>query len=280
MALTPLGCAGRASVTPQHLVLVTIDTLRADRLGCYGSRDVATPHLDALARAGAMAPEAMAEAPLTRPSHVTLLTGLRPFRTTIRDNVSPPLPTNVPTLASVLRESGFATGAFVSSVVLSSQSGLDRGFDTYGDDLPESGDDDVRFLNSIQKRGDETLRSALRWLESRPPGRVFLWVHLYDPHDPYEPPEPYATTYSDRPYDGEVAFSDSLVGRLDEGLARLGLREQTLLAVTSDHGEGLGEHDESAHGFFAYQSTLRVPWLVRGPGIRPGTRVPVVVARR
>jgi arylsulfatase A-like enzyme/Flp pilus assembly protein TadD len=273
-----LGCSPRraGSAAPRHLVLVTIDTLRADRLGAYGSRDVASPTLDRLAREGAMAAEATVEVPLTRPSHVSLLTGLRPFRSSIRDNVSPSLPAGVPTLATLLKDRGFATAAFVSSVVLSAQSGLQRGFDVYGDTFPDLGGDDARFLNSVQKRGDETLGEAVRWLESRPPGRLFLWLHLYDPHDPYEPPEPFASRYAGRPYDGEVAWSDALVGRLDETMARLGLREQTLLVVTSDHGEGLGEHGESAHGFFVYQSTLRVPLLLRGPGVPPGTRLGVV----
>lgn len=278
LALLGAACAHTppAPPVPRHFVLVTIDTLRADRLGCYGSRDVATPRLDRLAREGALAPEASVHVPLTRPSHACLLTGRLPAGHGLRDNVSPPLDPAVPTLAESLRDAGFHTAAFVSSIVLSSQSGLARGFDTYGDRF-EAGDDDARFLNSIQKRGDVTTAEAVTWLESRRAGRLFLWLHLYDPHDPYEPPEPYASRYAERPYDGEVAWSDELIGRLDDVLARLGLRDDTLLVVTSDHGEGLGEHGESVHGFFAYQSTLRVPFLARGPGIAAGTLVPVTV---
>jgi arylsulfatase A-like enzyme/Flp pilus assembly protein TadD len=257
-------------------VLVTIDTLRADRLGCYGSRDVATPNLDRLAREGAMAAEATVHVPLTRPSHASLLTGLLPAEHGLRDNVTPPLASSVPTLAETLRNAGFATGAFVSAVVLSAQSGLGRGFGTY-DDRFEVGDDDARFLNSIQRRGDVTTAAAVSWLESKRDARLFAWLHLYDPHDPYEPPEPYASRYAERPYDGEVAWADELVGRLDDALGRLGLRDGTLLVVTSDHGEGLGEHGESAHGFFVYQSTLRVPLLVRGPGVAAGARVAATV---
>jgi arylsulfatase A-like enzyme/Flp pilus assembly protein TadD len=259
------------------LIFVTIDTLRADRLGVYGSPNVATPALDGIARAGALAPEATVHVALTRPSHVSLLTGLLPYQHGIRDNVSPALGSEIPTLATLLRPLGFRTGAFVSSIVLSKQSGLDRGFETYGDRFEAGGEgDDARFLNTLQKRGDLTLDEAVQWLERVPKQeRVFLWLHLYDPHDPYEPPEPYATRYEGRPYDGEVAWTDELIRRLDAALERLGRREQALLVITADHGEGLGEHQETGHGFFVYQSTLRVPLIVRGPGISPGTRLPV-----
>jgi choline-sulfatase len=259
----------------RNLVLVTIDTLRADRLGCYGSADVATPNLDRLAREGALASEATAHVPLTRPSHVSLFTGLLPSSHGIRDNVSPALLPQVPTLASILKQAGFRTGAFVSSIVLSRQSGLDRGFDRYADQF-EADTDDTRFLNTIQRRGDETLGEALAWLQKVPrEERLFLWLHLYDPHDPYTPPEPYASRYAGRLYDGEVAWSDELVGRLDAALEHQGLKGDTLLIVTSDHGEGLGEHGENLHGFFIYQATLHVPLLLRGPGIPAGQRLEV-----
>jgi choline-sulfatase len=261
--------------TARHLVIVTIDTLRADRLGCYGSTTVATPHLDRVAREGAMAPDASAHVPLTRPSHVSLFTGLLPAAHGIRDNVSPALDATVPTLADTLHAAGFRTGGFVSSIVLSRQSGLHRGFDTYSDGF-DAGEDDARFLNTIQKRGDGPTAEAIAWLEREAPSRarLFAWLHLYDPHDPYEPPEPFASRYAGRPYDGEVAYADELLGRLDDALGRLGLRDDTLLVVTSDHGEGLGEHGEEVHGYFVYETTLRVPLLLRGPGVTAGTRVP------
>ena len=201
-----------------------------------------------------------------------MLTGLLPVEHGIRDNVSPAVVGEVPLLAELLREQGFATAAFVSSVVLSSQSGLSRGFDVYSDRF-EGVSGDAQFLNTVQKKGADTISEALGWLEANRQKRTFLWLHLYEPHDPYEPPEPYASRYKDRPYDGEVAFVDELVGRFDDRLAALGLKERTALVVTSDHGEGLGEHGEMLHGFFAYQTTLRVPFLVRGPGIRAGTRL-------
>jgi arylsulfatase A-like enzyme/Flp pilus assembly protein TadD len=208
---------------------------------------------------------------------VNLFTGRLPPRTGIRDNISPAVVPEVPLLAESLKNAGFATAAFVSSVVLEPSSGLDRGFSTY--DAAFDGDGvTAQFINSLQKKGDLTTRDAIAWLEAArksaaPNARVFLWLHLYDPHDPYEPPEPYASRYADRPYDGEVAFADELVGRLDDALARLRMRDESLFLVTSDHGEGLGEHDETLHGFFAYQSTLRIPFLVRGPGVQPALRL-------
>lgn len=277
-ALILLSGCDRRPEPPRHLVLVTIDTLRADRLGCYGAKDVSTPNLDRLAWEGAMASRATAQVPLTRPSHTSLLTGMYPTRHGIRDNISPARVPEVPTIASVAKAAGFRTAAFVSSIVLASGGGLERGFDLYSDDVAKSsGAEDVPFMNELQRPGDQTMAEAIRWLESNKESRLFAWIHLYDPHDPYEPPEPYRTRYADRPYDGEVAWSDELVGRLDEALAKLGLREQTLLVVTSDHGEGLGEHRETLHGFFIYQSTLAVPLLLRGPGVVPGVRIDSLV---
>jgi choline-sulfatase len=272
--LAGLGCTRSAPppIVARHLVLVTIDTLRADRLSCYGSRAVATPHLDQVAAQGALARDMSVQAPLTRPSHVTILTGRYPAEHGIRDNVAPALATDVKTLAERLKAQGFETAAFVSSIVLSRQSGLARGFDTYSDRF-EVGADDARFLNTIQRRGDGPTAEAIAWLEAHPKARTFVWLHLYDPHDPYEPPEPYATRFADHPYDGEVAFADDLVGRLDGALDRLARRQDTLMVVTSDHGEGLGDHGEAVHGFFVYESTLAVPLVMRGPGIPAGTRI-------
>ena len=275
LAAASLAACQRAPAPPpaaRHVVIVTIDTLRADRLGCYGSRDVATPRLDRLAAAGALAVEASAHVPLTRPSHVSIFTGLLPTQHGIRDNVSPALVPQVPLLAEPFHAAGFATGAFVSSVVLDSQSGLDRGFDVYADRF-EGTTGDAQFLNTVQKPGEATIAEALAWLRGQAGRRVFLWLHLYEPHDPYEPPEPYASRYAERPYDGEVAWVDELFGRFEDGLRGLGLGDDIALLVVSDHGEGLGEHDESLHGFFAYQTTLRVPFLVRAPGVPKGRRL-------
>jgi choline-sulfatase len=275
-ALLFLQCRPAAPPPARHLVLVTIDTLRADRLGAYGNKSVETPNLDALAKDGARAVDASAQAPLTRPSHVSLLTGLYPAEHGIRDNVSPSLRDGVPTLAERLKSAGFATAGFVSAVVLSKQSGLARGFDTFSDHF-DAGVGDDRPLDSMQRRGDLPTVEAITWLETRRDAREFVWLHLYDPHDPYEPPEPYASRYADRPYDGEVAWSDELVGRLDAALSRLGMRDDTLLVVTSDHGEGLGEHAEDTHGYFIYESALAIPLLFRGPGVVPGLQLKATV---
>jgi arylsulfatase A-like enzyme/Flp pilus assembly protein TadD len=271
LLILQIGCRPEPPPPIDSLVLVTIDTLRADRIGVYGG-DVATPHLDRIAREGALAENAYAQAPLTRPSHLSLFTGRYPFQHGVRQNVSPRFEVDMPLLAEILRPRGFRTAGFVSSLVVSSESGLDRGFETFSDDF-EEGSDAALFLDSVQRRGDRTTEEAIAWLRDNARGRFFLWVHLYDPHDPYEPPEPYLSRYAGRPYEGEVAFTDELVGRLDDALDELGLAPKTLLVVTSDHGEAFEEHGETGHGFFIYDSTLRVPLLLRGPGIRPGLAI-------
>ncbi|MEP7116717.1 MAG: sulfatase-like hydrolase/transferase [Acidobacteriota bacterium] len=277
------GCGARPApaptsvVTARHLVLVTIDTLRADRLGAYGA-SLPTPNFDRLAREGVRALDASTHVPITRPAHTSLLTGLYPAEHGIRDNISLPLAANVPTLAEVLAARGFTTAAFVSSFVLGKQSGLDRGFSYYDDAFDAGGDPDATlFVNSVQRRGDATLARLEAWLDGRSAeateARTALWVHLYDPHDPYEPPEPYATTYADRPYDGEVAWTDSLLGRLRGLLEARHLWNDAVVVVMADHGEALGEHGETGHGFFAYETTLKIPFVIRAPGLPAGTTV-------
>lgn len=266
--------APAAASTPRHLVIVTLDTLRADRLGAYGSTTVPTPHFDQLAREGVRALDATTHVPITRPSHTTLFTGRYPAEHGVRDNISLPLAGDVPTLAASLKAAGFTTAAFVSSFVLASSSGLDRGFDHYDDDVDAAGADGTPSIAQAQRRGDVTLTRLEQWLDARSPAaqasRTALWVHLYDPHDPYDPPEPFASQYADRPYDGEVAWTDTLLGRLRGSLERRGLWSDALVLITADHGEALGEHGETGHGFFAYETTLRVPLVVRGPGVRAG----------
>ena len=252
--------AGAAAL--KNVLIVTIDTLRADRLGIYGARNVATPNMDALAREGAWAPQADAHVPLTRPSHVSLFTGRYPAEHGIRDNVAPPLRGDVPLLGERFQHDGFATAAFIGSVVLDRQSGLARGFDQYFDELPPGAD---------RRSGDEVVAQAVDWMKGKP--KFFAWVHLYDPHAPYVPPGRYATEYADRPYDGTVAWCDELIGRLVGALRQQGALDNTLLVVTSDHGEALGDHGEDVHGYFVYEATLHVPLIFRGPGVRAGTRL-------
>ncbi len=275
-ACSPAPAPGPAAAPARHLVLVTIDTLRADRLGAYGS-SVPTPNFDRLAREGVRALDASTHVPLTRPAHTSLLTGRYPSEHGIRDNISLPLATSVPTLAEFLTARGFTTAAFVSSFVLSKQSGLDRGFQHYDDTFGPGGGEAALFLHSVQRRGDQTLARLDAWLDARPPdaaaARTALWVHLYDPHDPYEPPEPYATRFADRPYDGEVAWTDDLLGRLRGSLERHGLWNDAVMVVMADHGEALGEHGETGHGFFAYETTLKIPLVIRAPGLPAGATV-------
>jgi arylsulfatase A-like enzyme/Tfp pilus assembly protein PilF len=256
---------------------VTIDTLRADRLGAYGNTTIPTPHFDRIAAEGLRAEDATTHVPITRPAHASLFTGRYPAEHGIRDNISVPLAAVIPILAESLRAQGFATSAFVSSFVLSAQSGLDRGFDYYDDDFKPGTTNEALLFGAVQRRGDDTVARVEQWLDGRSPDvrarRTAMWVHLYDPHDPYEPPEPFASTFADRPYDGEVAWTDSLLGRLRAGLEARQMWDDALVVVTADHGEALGEHDETGHGFFAYETTLKVPLVMRGPGISPNATV-------
>ncbi len=262
-------CSVLAAAEPD-VVIITIDTLRADRLGCYGYEKAKTPALDALAKEGLLFRNAVSHVPLTRPSHVSLFTGLYPFEHNIHDNVAPPLDPKIPTLAEVLRMRGYATGGFVASFVVNSQSGLQRGFDHYADEFdPQK--QPTQFALNLEKRGDHVYREFADWQSTVKSKPYFSWIHLYDPHFPYDPPAPYAKQFADRPYDGEIAYSDEIVSKI----VKL-LRPNTLLIVTSDHGESLGDHGENAHSYFIYDSTLHVPLLMRWPGhLQPGRRIKV-----
>jgi len=262
------GCTERPAPAPPprvatNVLIITVDTLRADRVGIYGATNIETPNMDRLAHEGAWAPQSDAPVPLTRPSHVSLFTGRYPSEHGIRDNLSAPLNADVPLLSGIFQQAGFATAAFVASSVLDRQSGLARGFDVYSD----------RFGGADQRTGDVVTAEAIGWLRSPPKPKFFAWVHLYDPHAPYTPPEPYASRYAGRLYDGEVAWCDELVGRIVTALRDAGTLDNTLVILTSDHGEALGEHGEDVHGYFVYEATLRVPLIVRGPGVAPGTRL-------
>lgn len=244
--------------------MITIDTLRADHLGSYGYSNATTPHLDQLAREGVRFEKAFTPVPLTLPAHASILTGTYPSYHGIRDNSGFVLPREQATLAEILQKSGYATAAFVGAFVLDSKFGLDQGFDHYYDDF-----DLTRYENVspgyIQRRGDIVVQQALHWLEQNRRNRFFAWVHLYDPHDPYTPPEPYASRHPARPYDGEIAFTDTNVGSLVSWLRKNQLDENTLIVVVGDHGESLGEHGEDKHGFFIYNASLHVPLIVRFP---------------
>ncbi len=247
------------------VVLITLDTTRADHLGCYGGARTETPHLDALARNGVRFEQALSPAPLTLPAHASLLTGLVPRHHGVRDNSGFKLDPTIPVLTERLSVAGYSTAAFVSAAVLDRDGGLARGFATY-DDIVRVGD---RRAFDYQERGaSQTVDALLKHLGTlKPP--FFLWVHFYDPHLPYVPPEPYASRFKDRPYDGEIAFMDAQIGRILDVLKQKGTT--VYLAVAGDHGESLGEHGEAGHGVFLYQATQHVPLIITGPGIPPGT---------
>jgi len=241
----------------QNILLVTLDTLRADVLGTYGGR-VPTPRLDALAADGVRFEFAHAHAVMTLPSHASILTGRYPFEHGIRDNSGYRLSRATPTLATLLKPHGYATGAFVSAFPLDSRYGLDAGFDAYDDRLAQArGPSD---FSMPERPGPETIDAATQWINAQH-GRWFAWVHLFEPHAPYAPAAPFDRAYAQRPYDGEAAYTDDLLGRLVDVVRRTATRP-TLIVVTADHGEGLGEHGELTHGLFAYETTLRVPLVI------------------
>ncbi len=270
-ALALLAAAG--PLPAPNLLLVTIDTLRADRVGAYGFAAGATPALDALAREGVLFEDAVAHVPQTRPSHACLFTGRLPFEHGIRDNFSKPLDPGTPTLASILKERGYATGGVIGAYPVSRDSGLQRGFDVFDDPFAAASSVATRRDRS-ERRAQEVVDRALEWLRAPRTTPFFAWVHLFDPHAPYDPPPPFRQRFAKDLYAGEVAYADSQVQRLLAWIEGAGARESTLVVVTSDHGEGLGDHGENEHGFFVYDTTLRVPLIMRWPGRLPaGLRV-------
>jgi choline-sulfatase len=253
------------------VVIVTIDTTRADRFGCYGSNAGLTPNIDAIAQEGIVFERAQAVAPVTLPSHTSIMTGLYPITHGVRNNGMFVLDDSFETLAEVFSQEGYATGAFISAQVLIEQYGLGQGFDVYNDDLREG----RKVGHSVvpSRRGDLTLNRALEWLDTVDEGRpFFMWLHLYDPHAPYDPPPEYRSKFPADPYGGEIAFADSLVGNLLGELQQRGLDDSTVLTVLADHGESLGEHGERTHGFLVNQPTIHVPWILRVPGGGPASR--------
>jgi len=280
VAIAAGACSGSpppASPPPRpNVLLVTIDTLRADHLGCYGDAGAATPVMDGLAARGARFPTAVAHVPLTTPSHASILTGLLPLRHGVRDNGDFVLPDAVPTLAEAFHDAGYRCAAFVSGFPLDHRFGLARGFDVYDDRLPRG--DDPRRSAYVERPAGQTTSAARAWLDGAPPAPWFLWVHYFDPHSPYEPPPDFAARFPGRGYDGEIAFVDAQLGALLGALEGKGLAARTVVLVTADHGEALGEHGEETHGVFVYDATLRVPWIMAGPGVPKGA-VPPVVAR-
>jgi arylsulfatase A-like enzyme/Tfp pilus assembly protein PilF len=251
----------RAQTPPPNVLLITIDTVRADRLGAYGYAKGATPAMDRLAREGVRFADTTSQAPLTGPAHAAILTGQYPARSGVRDNAATPLPASVTTVAEIFKGRGYRTGAFIGAFILGPEYGFAQGFDTF--------DASFRQFNTsmklqAQRRAGDVADAALQWLGagSQP---FFAWIHFYDAHAPYEAPPPFHARFAASPYDGEIAYVDSCIARVLAALEQSAVLDRTLVALVADHGEGLGEHGEAEHGLFLYESVLHVPWIMRLP---------------
>jgi choline-sulfatase len=259
LAVVAAGCSRSPHAAARSpVVVISVDTLRADHLPVYGYRGVRTPAIDAIARDSSVFENAYSNVPLTLPSHASLLTGLLPFENGVRDNIGFRLAPAHRTLATLLRSSSYATGAAVSSYVLRADRGLTAGFDYYDDSMPDN--------PTRERAGMETAAALAKWAESVRDRPLFLFLHIYEPHAPYTPPEPFASRYASVPYDGEIAAADAAIGSFVAFLKRAGLYDRAILVFLSDHGEGLGDHGEEEHGVFLYREAVRVPLLLKRPG--------------
>jgi arylsulfatase A-like enzyme/Flp pilus assembly protein TadD len=252
-----------------NIIVITLDTTRADRMDFLGSKRGLTPNLDILARDSAVFTRAYSQAPLTPTSHATIFTGTYPQYHQVL--IFPiPLAKDLPYLPAILKDHGYSTAAFVSSLAVDPAwgvPGFERGYDSFDAGFRWDGYSPKTRYQTVERRGGETVEHALAWLKQRPQGKgpFFIWVHLFDPHDPYDPPEPYKTKYAKTPYDGEIAYVDSVMGKFFRQLKASGLYDNTVVALTADHGESLGEHGEKTHGIFVYDETIRVPLVIKLP---------------
>ena len=254
-----------------NVILITLDTLRADHLSCYDKRFVATPNLDYLAAEGTLFEHCVSQTPLTLPSHATILSGTYPFYHQVRDNETTRVPGSLSLISEIFKQHGFATSAFIGAMVLDSNFGLDRGFDTYADRFDTH--DPLNRWGEIRKPAAAVLKESRLWIEQNSGQRFFSWIHLYDPHAPWDPPSPFREQYPGHPYRASVACMDAELGKFFAFLKQSGLWSKTLIMVVSDHGESLGEHGEETHGFFIYEATVRVPFLVHFPFAPPQKRL-------
>jgi arylsulfatase A-like enzyme/Flp pilus assembly protein TadD len=252
--------------TKQNFLLITIDTLRADRLGCYGSRSPETPNIDQLAERSVLFSRAFANTSTTLPSHANILLGTTPNFHGIHENLNFVVNRELLTLAEHLKDNGYSTGAFVGAYPLDSRFGLSQGFDIYDDNYNRV---HTVNLSSLDRKAEAVVEAALDWLEGQT-SPWFLWIHCWDPHTPYDPPEPFKSRYSDQLYEGEVAYVDSMMGRLFDFMEENSLFDSTLVVLTGDHGESLGQHGEETHGYFAYNSSLWIPLIISLPNTTSG----------
>jgi arylsulfatase A-like enzyme/Flp pilus assembly protein TadD len=259
------------STKPPNIILITLDTTRADRMGFLGSNRDLTPNLDALARQSVVFTRAYAQVPLTTPSHAALLTGTYPQYSRLED-LGSPLRKDLPYVPDLLHERGYHTGAFIGAEILdpgSTAPGFERGFDVYDADFHQRKPGEDRY-QSIERRAEDVANRAMAWLSQNRQPPFFIWLHFYDAHDPYDPPEPFKSHYASAPYDGEIAYTDSVVGSVLDILQRHGLYQDCVIAVAADHGEAFGEHGEERHGMFLYDETIHVPLLLKLPKQRFG----------
>lgn len=266
------GCGGGGDLPSRqdlNILFITLDTTRRDHLGCYGYQGVKTPHLDGLAAAGILFEEGTSPVPLTCPAHSTMFTGVFPPQHGVRNNGGFSLKADRTTLAEILKEHGYRTGAFTAAYVLNRVFGLNQGFDEYDDDL-SGGEQSVQegVFTARERRGEAVVAQALAWLKEKPQEKFFLWTHFYDAHHPYNPPSPYREQYQHDPYAGEIAYLDEQVGKLLTALEELGVRDRTMVVAVGDHGESLHLHGESNHAYFIYDSTILIPYIIAVPPAR------------
>jgi arylsulfatase A-like enzyme/Tfp pilus assembly protein PilF len=271
----PIAAKSAAAIHARHnVILITIDTLRADHVGCYGAEMVKTPALDTLAHDGVVFEHAISQVPLTWPSHAVILTGTYPFQNGVQDFSGQPLAPRFRSVAQTFKQAGYSTGAVVSAFVLDRTWGLARGFDFY-DDAFSAQTFETKESGLVDRRAADSVARAIAWLKKNRQHPFFFWLHLYDPHSPYDPPEPYRTQYRSHLYDGEIAYADHELGNLISWLKQNHMYDSSLIVALSDHGESLGEHGEDEHGFFIYNATVHVPLIVKPPaesGISSGRR--------
>jgi arylsulfatase A-like enzyme/Flp pilus assembly protein TadD len=259
-----------------NVILITLDTLRVDFVSAYEKGKADTPNMDRVAKEGVLFETCISQTPLTLPSHTSILSGTYPLHHQIRDNGGFLVPGSLEFVSEILQKQGLITSAFIASYVLHSKWGINQGFDTYSDDFDLSRYEQVS-LGNVQKRAEEVLGNAKKWLKTHKKDRFFTWIHLYDPHTPYEPPSPFKEKYPRRPYRGEVEYTDHELGLFFQFLKDEGLYDKSLIIMAADHGEGLGQHNEHTHGFFIYESTVRVPLIIRAPFRFPVKKVKEVV---
>lgn len=258
-------------IQPFNIVLITIDTLRADHLHCYGDQKVKTPNIDALASDGVLFEKAVTQAPLTAPSHASIFTGTNPNVHHVRDTGGFILRPSSVTFTTILKKNGWDTAGFIGSEVLKRSFGFNQGFSFYDDQMPRS--TEKGYLRDASRPANIVVDHAVSWLNASSKQPFFMWLHFYDPHEPYRPPASFLRQYPGKPYDAAIAFTDQQIGRFLAAVRKKSPAEKTIIVLMADHGESLGEHGEFNHGIFLYDSTLRIPWIMTGPGIPKGLRV-------